>query len=257
MQRRKPVEKPGLAFSVVVGLLRPLVIAIASREYRGAEKLPAGGALLVFNHNSYFDPLVTGLFVYDQGHVPRYLVKEALFRNRLLRRPLLESGQIPVARMTSEAISAYSAAVNALGEGKLVGVYPEGTITRDPGLWPMRGKTGAARIALATGAPVIPIGHWGAQDVLPPYAKKPRFFPRKHVVVQVGDPVDLSELMGSTSAEPSTEQVAAATDRIMASLVEIVEELRGEKAPAERFDPRREGVAQIGNPTHAPKDGHP
>ena len=56
-------------------------------------------------------------------------------------------------------------------------IYPEGTLTRDPDLWPMTGKSGAARIALATGCPVIPVGQWGAQEILPPYAKKPRPLP--------------------------------------------------------------------------------
>lgn len=253
MQRRKPIERPGIGFSVVVGILRPLTRAMAARTWIGSEKLPQGGALLVFNHISHFDPLVTGLFLYDHGHVPCYLVKEALFRNRLLRRPLEESGQIPVARMTSDAISAYAAAVQALEDGKFVGVYPEGTLTRDPGLWPMRGKTGAARIALATGLPVIPIGHWGAQEVLPPYSKRPRLVPRKRVTVTVGNPVDLDDLL---ARETTPEVVQEATDRIMAALVAVVEEIRGETAPPERFDPRREGVAQIGNPNHVPKDGH-
>ena len=80
--------------------------------------------------------------------------------------------------------------------GECVVVYPEGTITRDPDLWPMAGKSGAARIALATGCPVIPIGQWGAQDLLAPYAKKPDLFPRKPVTMKVGDPVDLSDLVG-------------------------------------------------------------
>lgn len=253
MQRRKPVERPGIGFSVVVGILRPLTRAMAARTWDGGEKLPPGGALLVFNHISHFDPLVTGLFVYDHGHLPRYLVKEALFRNRLLSHVLHRSGQIPVARMTPDAIDAYGAAVQALAEGHFVGIYPEGTLTRDPGLWPMRGKTGAARIALATGAPVIPIGHWGAQEVLPPYAKRPRLLPRKRVTVKVGEPIVLDDLLGR---ETTPEVVQEATDRIMAGLVAVVEELRDETAPPERFDPRREGVAQIGNPNHAPKDGH-
>ena len=61
--------------------------------------------------------------------------------------------------------------------GECVVVYPEGTITRDPDLWPMVGKSGAARIALATGCPVIPIGQWGAQEVLAPYAEEARPVP--------------------------------------------------------------------------------
>ena len=60
-----------------------------------------------------------------------------------------------------------------------IGVYPEGTITKDPDGWPMRGKTGAARIALATGCPVIPIGQWGAQEILPAYTLRPHVFPRR------------------------------------------------------------------------------
>ena len=56
-------------------------------------------------------------------------------------------------------------------------IYPEGTLTRDPDLWPMTGKTGAARVALTTGCPVIPVAQWGAQELLAPYAKRPRLLP--------------------------------------------------------------------------------
>ena len=124
-------------------------------------------------------------------------------------------------------------------KGECVVVYPEGTLTRDPALWPMTGKSGAARIALETGCPVIPVGQWGAQQLLPPYAKRPHLFPRKHVTLKAGDPVDLSDLV----ALPRTpEVVQQATDRIMGALTELVAEIRGEAAPAERFDPRRAGV---------------
>ena len=133
----------------------------------------------------------------------------------------------------------------AVRAGECVVVYPEGTITRDPATWPMTGKSGAARIALETNCPVIPIGQWGAHEVLAPYAKKPDLFPRKTVTMKVGDPVDLSDL---AAQEHTTAVVAAATDRIMAAITAIVAELRGEAAPAERFDPRTAGVSQIGNP---------
>ena len=109
----------------------------------------------------------------------------------------------------------------------------------------MVGKSGAARIALATGAPVIPVGQWGAHEVLPPYTTRPRLVPRKRVVMKAGDPVDLSDLLEQPR---STALVNQATARIMAALVSVVEELRGEQAPAERFDPRKAGVGQIGNP---------
>ena len=147
--------------------------------------------------------------------------------------------------MTEGAVTAFDAAVEAVHAGECIGVYPEGTITKDPDGWPMRGKTGAARIALATGCPVIPIGQWGAQDMLPAYSLRPHLFPRKTTSYKVGDPVDLSDLMG----KPVTNEVLhEATDRIMAAITALVEDLRGEKAPAVRFDPRTSGVTEIGNP---------
>ncbi len=87
-------------------------------------------------------------------------------------------------------------AEKALAEGAAVIFYPEGTATRDPDLWPMVAKTGVARLALATGAPVIPVAHWGTQDVLPYGSKKPRLFPRKTVRTVAGKPVDLSAVGG-------------------------------------------------------------
>ena len=109
----------------------------------------------------------------------------------------------------------------------------------------MAAHTGAARLALATGAPVIPIGQWGVQELLPPYAKKPDLFPRKTLTMKCGDPVDLSDLLD----QPRTpEVVRVATARIMEAITEIVAELRGETPPTELFDPRKAGVRQTGNP---------
>ena len=76
------------------------------------------------------------------------------------------AGQIPVYRETGRAADAYRAAVAAVRGGEGVAVYPEGTLTRDPDLWPMVGKTGVARLALDDAGPVIPVAQWGAQDLL-------------------------------------------------------------------------------------------
>ena len=82
--------------------------------------------------------------------------------------------------------------MEAVDQGRAVVIYPEGTITRDPDLWPMAGKTGAARIALRTGCPVIPIGQWGAQELMyGPQIHFPSLLPRKTLRLLVGDPVDL------------------------------------------------------------------
>jgi 1-acyl-sn-glycerol-3-phosphate acyltransferase len=243
---RQLQHKRGWAWTTLVMIVKPTLLAVTKREWIDGEKIPAtGGCVVVVNHISHLDPMTLGFFLYDHGRLVRYLAKDALFHMPVLKHIVKDAGQIPVTRMTEGAVTAFDAAVEAVKEGECIGVYPEGTITKDPDGWPMRGKTGAARIALATGCPVIPIGQWGAQDILPAYSLRPHLFPRKTASYKVGDPVDLSDLMG----KPVTNEVLLeATNRIMAAVTVLVEGLRGEKAPAVRFDPRQSGVSEIGNP---------
>lgn len=243
---RKLHQRLGWAFGTVIVLLKPPLMALTRREWIDGEKVPeTGGCVVAVNHVSHLDPLTLGLFLYNHGRLVRYLAKEVLFRTPVVKYIVRDAAQIPVFRMSEGAATAFDAAVEAVRRGELIGVYPEGTITRDPNGWPMRGKTGAARIALATGCPVIPVGQWGAQDILPAYTAVPHLLPRKTTACKVGDPVDLSDLYG----KPLTAEVLhEATDRIMAAITALVEDLRGEKAPAVRFDPKTSGVAEIGNP---------
>ncbi len=176
-------------------LRRPMMI-LTRRDWSGAEHLGSGGAVVVVNHVSYFDPLAFAHFLYDNGRLPRFLAKSALFRLFFIGSVLRGAKQIPVYRDTVDAASAYSAAVEAVNSGELVAIYPEATLTRDPDLWPMTGKTGAARVALATGAPVIPVAQWGPQAVLAPYTKRLHLFPRQTMHLKAGPPVDLSEFEG-------------------------------------------------------------
>jgi 1-acyl-sn-glycerol-3-phosphate acyltransferase len=243
---RKLREKRGWAIVLAVVILKPVLFATTRPRWVDGTKLPAeGGCIVVVNHVSHVDPLLTALFLYDHGRIPRYLAKSGLFKNRLLATFLIGAGQIPVERLSRTAVGAYDAAVAAVRGGECVVVYPEGTLTRDPAYWPMTGKSGAARIALETGCPVIPIGHWGAQRILAPYSTRPRLFPPQRVTMKAGDPVDLGDLIGKPR---SAEAIKEATARIMAAVTGIVAELRGETAPAERFDARTMGVQQIGNP---------
>ncbi len=246
MSERKVHGRRGWAVNFAVATIKPTMLATTSRTFIDGDKIPAsGGCLVVANHLSHADPLLTALFVYDHGRIPRYLAKSVLFRTRIVGPVLTSADQIPVERLSRDAIGAYDSAVRAVNDGECVVVYPEGTLTRDPDLWPMVGKSGAARLALATGAPVIPLGHWGAQDLLYPYASRPKLFPRPHITMKAGDPVPLDDLR----ALPQTPQVVnATTDRIMAALTGIVAELRGETAPTERFDQRKSGLKQTGNP---------
>jgi 1-acyl-sn-glycerol-3-phosphate acyltransferase len=235
---RKLQQRRGWAFSLGVGIIKPLLLATTVHDWRHGERIPAtGGCVLAINHISHLDPLTAAHIVYDHGRLPRYLAKSGLFSNAFLRRFLTAAGQIPVEREGKGAV-AYAAAVEAVRQGGCVVVYPEGTITRDPDMWPMTGKSGAARIGLETGAPVLPVGQWGAQQLLPPYSKKPHLVPRKRVTMSVGEPVALDDLR---QRELTPEVVKQATDRILTAITAQVEEIRGAQAPAERYDMRVSG----------------
>nr|WP_237503624.1 MULTISPECIES: lysophospholipid acyltransferase family protein [unclassified Streptomyces] len=220
-------------------ICKPPLLVLFKRDWRGMDHIPAdGGFITAVNHNSYLDPLSYAHYQYNTGRVPRFLAKAGLFRSGFVGLMMRGTGQIPVYRETTDAANAFRAAVTAIDKGECVAFYPEGTLTRDPELWPMQGKTGAARVALLTKAPVIPVAQWGANDAMPPYAKekKLRLFPRKTLRVQAGPPVDLSAFY---DREPTAEVLRAATDVIMAAITEQLAVVRGEPAPAEPYDWRK------------------
>lgn len=232
------------AFKVGAGVLRPILNLVVRKDWRGGEKLPkSGAAIAVCNHLSYLDPLTFTHFLYNNGRAPRYLGKEGVFKVPLLGWFLKAAGQIPVKRESKDAVLGFEHAIAVLKAGHLLGVYPEGTLTRDSQLWPMRAKTGVARLALLTGVPVYPCASWGPQEVIPPYGKKIKLFPRTRVSVIMGDPVDLSKWQGST--EPAA--IEAASDAIMDEITKLLEVLRGEPAPAVRFDPKKSNLPRTGN----------
>ena len=244
MAKPRRLRQPkGWAFGFCVAIAEPLLLALTKRRWRGGENIPeTGGCVLAVNHISHLDPLTCAHFVYGWGRIVRFLAKAELFDVPVLGRIVRSAKQIPVYRLTTDASLSFTAAVE---DGECVIVYPEGTITRQPDLWPMTGKTGAARIALASGVPVIPVAQWGAHRILAPYAKRPHLFPRRTIAMTAGTPTDLDDLRG----RPLTPEVLKqATDRIMDDVTRLLEEIRGEQAPAERFDPRVAGVREIGNP---------
>jgi 1-acyl-sn-glycerol-3-phosphate acyltransferase len=230
----------GFWYRLAAVIAKPPLIVFFKRDWHGMEHIPAdGGFITALNHNSYLDPLSYGHFQYNTGRVPRFLAKAALFKPRFLGIMLRGTGQIPVYRESTDAANAFRAAVDALNSGECVVFYPEGTLTRDPDLWPMVSKTGIARVALLTKAPVIPVAQWGAHEVVPPYAKekKVRLLPRKTLKVLAGPPVDLAEFYGQ---EPTPEVLRAITETIMLQVTALLAELRGEPAPAALFNPRAE-----------------
>lgn len=225
------------AYRNVARIVRTFLFATTRPDWHGAEHLPReGGFIAVANHLTEVDPLTFAHYLWDNGHVPRVLAKSSLFRIPVVGRILLATGQIPVHRETAAAGDSLRSAVEAIAEGECVAVFPEGTLTRDPDLWPMVGRTGVARLALTTRAPVVPVAQWGMQDLLGRYAKVLKPVPRKKVTVVAGPPVDLSDLYDRPQ---DTATLREATERVMTAITELLEQVRGEQAPAERFDMRR------------------
>ncbi len=241
-----PRRRMGFWYTVAVLLLRPPWRVMTRHDWRGASHLPrAGGVVVCTNHISHADPLAFAHFLFDNGRLPRFLVKSGMFSLFFIGTVLRGARQIPVYRESADAGKAFAAAVAAVRRGECVAIYPEATLTRDPGLWPMVGKTGAARVALTTGAPVIPVAQWGAQDVLAPYGRRLHLVPRRTVHVLAGPPVDLSEFEGH---DLNAVVLREATEKIMSAITRLLEDLRGETAPSVRLDPRTSDLPVIGNP---------
>ena len=235
MRRR---EKGGFWVAFAAMVIYPLGWLVARARYEGRQHLPAdGGALVVANHISHLDPVYSALFVHTARRVPRFLAKHSLWRVPLLRWVLVGSGQIPVYRDSADARQSLREGTNALQEGKVVVIYPEGTITRDPAGWPMYARTGVARLALTAQVPVIPVVHWGTQDVLDGYRKKFRPLPRKGVTVRAGAPIDLSAYRDRPADAALLREV---TDFMMVRVRDLLAEVRSEQAPDEFF---RRGAA--------------
>lgn len=223
-------------FWVLGAVVVPLVGLFAKVRIEGGENLPEEGPyVLAPNHNSEFDPLIVAVAVWRLGRAPRFMAKESLFRVPVLGAALRATGMVPVARSASASSAKQTLDTSAqlVDHGRGVIVYPEGTLTRDPELWPMRGKTGAARLALAGGIPLIPLAQWGVQEIMPRYGK-PRFPRRSRVVVRIGEPLDLSEYPG---AQTPPAGLVAATTQLMNRIAQLLGDLRGQQPPAERWDP--------------------
>ncbi|SPT52606.1 2-acyl-glycerophospho-ethanolamine acyltransferase [Actinomyces bovis] len=211
------------------GAIIPFLKLVSRHHVRGTENIPQeGGFIAVCNHLSDLDSLTAMRCLVDAG-VPAYsLAKSTIFEVPVLGHVFKAGGQIPVYRGTDKAGNSLIEAERRLLAGDVIMIFPEGTLSRDPLKWPMTGKTGAARLAMATGVPILPMGQWGAQDILDSFGGGFHPFPRKDVRVIIEKPFTLDAYGSDTSDH---EAVRAATAEIMRRITKIVEELRGEKAP--------------------------
>ena len=217
-------------------VLHPGLRLLIRCKWQGQENIPkTGGIILAPNHMSYVDWATIALFSDGYAHrYPVFMIKSPIFEVKVIGPLMYKFGQLPVYRGRGDAGLVLKQAEQALRAGAAVIVYPEGTATRDPGLWPMVGKTGAARLALTTGAPVIPIAQWGAQYILPYGTSKPHLFPRKTVRMVAGPPVDLSAYAGQRLGAST---LRAATADIMTDITALLAGIRQETPPAVPYDP--------------------
>jgi 1-acyl-sn-glycerol-3-phosphate acyltransferase len=235
-RRPKPI---GIWVAIVV--VYPIASLLFRLRYHHGDRIPATGpVLLVANHVSVLDPLACGRLVYDNGRIPHFLAKESLFKG-FLGTLLRAAGQIPVARYTSHAQGSVSAAQQALSENRVVVIYPEGSVTRDPDWWPMEARTGVARLALTTDAAVVPVAQWGPQELHDYHTKKWHLRLRGRADYGVGEPIDLSALRAEVRAgRPLTNDLLRETTNLIMSRVrDELGLLRGEQPPTTFYRPGR------------------
>lgn len=226
-------EKQGFWIAFCAMFFYPIGWLTGRGRFEGMQHIPEqGGALLVANHVSHLDPIYSGLIVHRAKRVPRFLAKHSLWKTPVLGRALAGSGQIPVYRESADAQQSLREGTAALQEGKIVIIYPEGTITRDPHGWPMHARTGVARLALTADVPVVPMVHWGTSRVLDAYEKKFRPLPRAPITVRCGEPVDLSPYRGRPVDAVLLREV---TDLLMTHVRDLLADVREEPAPTAFF----------------------
>ena len=223
-------ERVGWAWGIVIAVLYVPFSALVKIRYRNLEKLPQSGpAIVVVNHVSHVDPFLVAKMVLDGARRPRFLAKDAIFEVPVVGAAMRAMGHIPVKRGSVDARESLAAAVQALANGGVIVLHPEGTVTRDPDGWPMSAKTGAARLwTLSPDVPVVPIAQWGVQQQIDLYRKQVKLIPRPRHVLSIGDPIDLSAFRDRT---PNAATLHEITEVIMRRLRQDVAELRGVPAP--------------------------
>lgn len=242
-RRSSPEKSRPSVFWPLAAVVVPLTGWLAKIEISGGENLPQEGPyVLAPNHYSELDPVVLAVATWRLGRAPRFMAKASLFRIPVVGAALRATGMIPVARASSASAAKQTITESQalVRHGRGVIVYPEGSLTRDPDMWPMRGKTGAVRLAMAGRIPVIPVATWGVQQIMPRYGRMRVWPPRRRVRVLIGPPTDL------TAFRVGRIDYAGATDAVMSDIAALLGELRGEQPPAQRWNPAAHGQRETG-----------
>ncbi|HEX2784673.1 MAG TPA: lysophospholipid acyltransferase family protein [Ilumatobacteraceae bacterium] len=247
---RKPGRTGAILYAVlaaVLGSATAFFSRLQIERQRGrreaALRLPSGPIIVISNHTSYADGVLLALACRRLGRSLRLLATSGVFSAPLLGTIARRLGFIKVKRGAADAATSLDEAALALEAGEAVGVFPEGRLTRDPMMWPERAKTGAVRLALRTGAPIVPVAMVGAHRVVSRHRVVPtllgNLIRRPRVDTRIGSPIDVRALMNiGPTTEPTVDEVRLAADAVMGRLVTVVAELRGERPPNPHGVPR-------------------
>ena len=195
---------------MIRAVLPPILGAVWRPWMEGLENVPASGpAILAANHLSFLD----SIFLPTSLDRPVYYLGKSDYFSGWQRLFFENVGVMPVARQGGDAGEAsLRKGEEVLRSGRMLGIYPEGTRSPDGRLY--RGKTGPARLAMRTGAPIIPVGFIGTNDVLPVDAKVPRM---AKVGIRIGRPLNLAERYRGLSDDRFA--LRSATDELMYELM--------------------------------------
>lgn len=232
---REPTSK---VYRGLARFVHAMVNRLANRHWSGQEHIPATGpAIIVANHISNADPVLLGEYLIWSGRWVHYLGKSEIWKVPGLGWLARSCEQIPVYRGSERAAESLVHARAALDRGQIVGIYPEGTITKDPDGWPMTGRRGAAELALLSGAPVIPVVQVGAEKILGgPTIKLGGLLRGRHDVwLRAGDPIAFDDLRGQELTKATAD---ALTERFLDTLTRMRAEITGEVPPDGRWDLR-------------------
>lgn len=238
---KQPGQLGGLLYAVAALLLGGALTVVSRQRVakhrgrrRAARALPAGPIIIVSNHASYADGILLALLCRRMGRSVRLLATSGVFRAPVIGWLAGRVGFIQVERGSIQAADALKPAAEALAAGEAIGIFPEGRTTRNPEHWPERAKTGAVRLALQSGAPIVPVAMVGTHRLLGRGSAIRSILVnvilRPKVLTDVGEPIDVVALAGTT--EPTPAEVRALADQVMGRIVELVAELRGEPAPS-------------------------
>ncbi len=220
---------------IIISILNFVLLLAARRRYSGLDLIPdAGGVLVVSNHISHLDAFALPHAVRSAGRNPLGMGKVELFRLPVVGGWFAKIGHVSVDRAAVTPSAALAPAADALRAGKVLCMYPEGTINTTPELGLLPGRTGVARLAYAAGVSVVPIGQWGPHLALTPTGRvaalrAPRMFgwvrshrvPRRPVCqLIVGEPITAGELRAV--AGPAEPDYRAMTELIMTRIGELV-----------------------------------